>query len=151
MVQQIYVFGYGSLMNEESLQKTLPGKKITAWATLKGYRRAFNKAGRRGHRYLNLKPDQNAQVKGVLIQVAEYELEELKKREEGYNLVEITHQVEEMPSESAVIYAFIAPPFSELKVSGKYLKTVLAAIPPQEQENWLKETDFEGAEIDDDA
>lgn len=151
MLHKIYVFGFGSLMNKESLQKTLPGKSIAGWAILGGYRRAFNKAGRRGHRYLNLKLDPNSRVKGVLIQVTEDELEELKKREEGYNLVEITHQVEEMPSDSAVIYAFIAPPFNELKVSGKYLKTVLAAIPPQEQENWLKETDFEGAEIDDDA
>lgn len=151
MDQQIYVFGFGSLMNQESLQRTLPGKPITGWAILKGYRRAFNKAGRRGHRYLNLKPDPSSQVKGVLIQVTQDELEELKKREEGYNLVEVTNQIEQKPSDDAVMYTFIAPPFHALKVSRRYLNTVLAAIPQEEQEQWLKETDFEGAEIDEEG
>ncbi|MCH7605504.1 gamma-glutamylcyclotransferase, partial [Patescibacteria group bacterium] len=64
----IYVFGFGSLMNEKSLQTTLPGKKIFSWATLQGYKRIFNKAGKT-HRYLNIKPDHNSNIKGVLIQV----------------------------------------------------------------------------------
>ncbi|MEK7510367.1 MAG: gamma-glutamylcyclotransferase family protein [Patescibacteria group bacterium] len=148
MSRQTYIFGFGSLMNEESLQKTLPNKKITSWAILKGYRRAFNKAGRKKHRYLNLKPAPTAQVKGVLIRVTQDELEELKHREEGYDLVDVTGQVETKPSDDAVIYAFIAPPFSELKVSGKYLQTMLAALPLGEREQWLRETDFDGAEVD---
>lgn len=151
MPQPIFVFGFGSLMNKASLQQTLPGKKITSWAALKGYRRAFNKAGRKGYRYLNLKPNPTYNVKGVLIRVTEHELEGLKRREEGYNLVDITGQIERKPSPDAVIYAFIAPPFSALKVSREYLKTVLAAIPLEEQEQWLKETDFEGAKIDEDG
>lgn len=151
MQQHTYVFGFGSLMNEESLQRTLPGKKITSWATLKGYKRAFNKAGRKGHRYLNLKLDQNSQVKGVLVQVNERELEELKRREEGYNLTEVTKQIETKPTEDAVIYAFIAPPFAHLKISRSYLDTVLAALPPEERERWLEETDLEGAEIDEEG
>ena len=148
MQQHTYIFGFGSLMNEESLQRTLPEKKIFSWAILEGYKRAFNKAGRKGHRYLNLKPDQNSQVKGVLIQVSEKELEELKRREEGYNLTDVTKQIETKPTEGAVVYAFIAPPFAQLKISRSYLDTVLAALPSREQEQWLKETDFDDAEID---
>jgi len=147
----MYIFGFGSLMNQESLQRTLPGKSIEGWVVLKGYRRVFNKAGRRGHRYLNLKPDPNYKVKGVLIRVTQDELEELKRREEGYNLVNITSQIEKRGSEDSVIYAFIAPPFGALKVRRKYLDTVLAAIPPEEREQWLKETDFEEAEIDEEG
>ena len=148
MHQNTYIFGFGSLMNEESLQRTLPEKKITSWTILKGYKRAFNKAGRKGHRYLNLKQDQNSQVRGVLIQVNETELEGLARREEGYNLIDVTNQIQAKPAEDAVIYAFIAPPFSRLKVSRSYLDTVLAALPSREQEQWLKETDFDDAEID---
>ena len=146
-----YVFGYGSLMNQESLQATLPGKQIASWVVLKGYRRAFNKAGRKGHRYLNLKPDSASQVKGVLIEVTEDELDALKKREEGYNMIDVTEQIDPKPSVNTVVYAFIAPPFSELKISGSYLKKVLNALPPKEREQWLKETDFEGAEIDEEG
>lgn len=135
-------------MNEASLQQTLPGKKITSWAVLKGHRRAFNKAGRRGHGYLNLRPDPAYNVKGVLICVTEHELEELKRREEGYSLVDVTGQIERKPSPDAVIYAFIASPFDALKVSRRYLNTVLATIPQEKQEQWIKETDFGNAEID---
>ena len=150
-MSETYVFGYGSLMNAESLQTTLPEKQITSWTTLQGYRRAFNKAGRRGHRYLNLKPDPTSHVTGVLVKVTEDELEALKRREEGYNMVDVTEQIEATPSADAVVYAFIAPPFNELKISGSYLKKVLAALPLEEQEQWLKETDFEGAEIDEEG
>jgi len=151
MPQNTYIFGFGSLMNEESLQKTLPGKTITSWAILKGYRRAFNKAGRRGHRYLNLKPDLISQVKGVLIQVTQPELEELKRREEGYNLTDVTNAITQKPSDESVVYVFIAPPFSDFKISRSYLKTVLAALPQKEQEQWLAETDFDGAKIDEES
>ena len=83
--------------------------------------------------------------------MSETELEDLTRREEGYNLIDVTKQIQAKPAEDAVIYAFIAPPFSRLKVSRSYLDTVLAALPLEEREQWLKETDFEGAEIDEEG
>ena len=135
-------------MNEESLRRTLPGKNIHSWAVLKGYRRTFNKAGRRGYRYLNLMPNPIFNVKGVLIQVSERDLEYLKRREEGYDLTDVTDSIEQKPTRDAVVYAFIAPPFGKLKISRSYIDTVLAALPSEEQQQWLEETDFDGAEID---
>lgn len=148
---ETYIFGYGSLMNRESLQETLPGKRATSWTMLQGYRRVFNKAGRRRHRYLNLKSDPSSRVKGVLIKVTEDELDALIRREEGYDMVDVTEQIDPKPSANTVVYAFIAPPLSELKVSGSYLKKVLNAFPLKERERWLEETDFDGAEIDEDG
>lgn len=150
MLHKIYIFGFGSLMNEESLQKTLPGKKITAWATLKGYRRAFNKAGRSGHRYLNIKEEPNSKVEGVLVKVTQKEFEKLKKREQGYNAIDVTDQLESNPPGNITVYAFAAAAsaLGGLKVSRKYLDTVLAALPSEKQAQWIQETDFEGAEID---
>ncbi|MDO8474180.1 MAG: gamma-glutamylcyclotransferase family protein [bacterium] len=148
-----YVFGYGSLMNEESLQKTLPGKHSTSWAILNGYKRAFNKAGRKNHRYLNIKQEPNSKVEGVLVEVTQEEFEELKKREHGYNAIDVTNKLESKPLGNTAVYAFAAAASSlgGLKVSRKYLDTVLAALPPEKQAQWIQETDFEGAQIDEDA
>jgi len=143
----IYVFGFGSLMNEESLRATLPGKKIFSWATLQGYKRAFNKAGRT-HRYLNIKPNRNSSIRGVLIRVTLKEFEELKRREYGYTPTDITDSIDLQLPVHAIVYTFVAPDFRDLKISRKYLNTVLDALPLKEQKKWLKETDFEGAEID---
>ena len=152
-MNRTFVFGYGSLMNEADLQRTLPGKKIHSWATLKGWRRKFNKGGI-DHRYLNLvptKPEDNAQqVKGVLVEVNLDELEILAKREKGYNVTDVTRQIVS-PPENAEIIAFIAPPFDELPVRGSYLERVLRGLPPEERKIWIEETDFDGAEIDKDS
>lgn len=137
-------------MNQESLQRTLPGKRIACWAFLHGYKRAFNKAGRNNHRYLNIKPEQNSKIEGVLIEVSQEELGELAKREQGYNLVDVTNQVDKKPYDNICVYAFVAPStfLQNLKVSRKYLDTVLSALPPEKRDAWMEETDMEGAEVD---
>lgn len=148
MPQRTFVFGYGSLLNEEDLAKTLPGKTISGHAILKGWRRKFNKGGLT-HRYLNLVPSGPGTygVKGTLIEVTPQELAALAKREPGYNMVDVTEQIV-APPEDAVILAFIAPPFEELPVRRTYLERIRAGVRPEEWEQWLKDTDFNGAAID---
>jgi len=151
-----FVFGYGSLMNEEDLQRTLPRKTITCRAILKGWRRKFNKEGRKGtHSYLNLVPvnpgDRIQQVEGVLIKVNSENLDSLKKREEGYHLIDVTSQIITTPK-NALILTFIAlSPVSSSKkppIPRSYLKRCLVDFLPEEQERWLQETDFDEAKID---
>lgn len=140
-----YVFGYGSLMNKESLRETLPNTSIASWATLKGYRRAFNKRGKR-YRYLNIVPDQKFSVRGVLIPVNEEELSQLREREWGYQEKDVSKSIS--PKPNARVLAFIAPPTNtDLPVSKWYLETIKAALTKEAWELWLRETDFCGADV----
>lgn len=146
---KLYVFGYGSLINEKSLRKTLHGASISQWAELKGYRRVFNKQGR-NYRYLNIVPDSKRYVRGALIQIDEQELDILKERERGYHIVDVTNIVTPKPAQSRVI-AFVAPVShkTNLPISRRYLNTIKEALSPKEWEHWLKETDFCGADVAD--
>jgi cation transport regulator ChaC len=118
MTMIIYTFGYGSLLNPDSLRSTLPGTVVEGLipARVHGYRRTWNVAfpndgSQPDKAYLdvnerrppfvlfsNINPhpmatDTNA-VNGVLIPVTQPELTNLKKRELRYSLIEITSSVE---------------------------------------------------------
>lgn len=146
MPQRTFVFGYGSLLNEWDLARTLPGKTISGHAILEGWRRKFNKGGL-SHRYLNLVPSEMHQVEGTLIEVTPPELAILAKREPGYNMVDVTQQIV-APPEDAVVLAFIAPSFEDLPVRRTYLERIRAGVPPEKWEQWLEDTDFDGATVD---
>ena len=136
---QLYVFGYGSLMNKESLARTVPSEKEITWVRVRGYQRKFNK---RGHRYLylNIVESIKKNVSGVLIPVDEYELELLKGREFGYDCVNISHRLVEKVD--GIVYAFMAPDnhYPELKVSRRYIETCLGGLDPSQHKKWLKES-----------
>ncbi|MDO8474179.1 MAG: gamma-glutamylcyclotransferase family protein [bacterium] len=143
-MSRTFVFGYGSLLNELEVQRTLPGKAIFGHATLIGWRRKFNKGGL-DHRYLNLVPANSEvrQVEGTLIEVTPAELAALARREPGYEMVDVTSQVV-APPEDSVVLAFIAPSFEKLLVRRSYLERIRPGVPPEEWEQWLQETDFSG-------
>lgn len=85
------VFGYGSLLSHRSLAETIPDRAFTP-AFIRGYRRIFNyrEENDRDPDMLNLHKDGRAHVNGVVLSVTERELEELKKREDVYNLEPVT-------------------------------------------------------------
>ena len=138
----MYVFGYGSLMNPKSLQKTLPGKSIAQSASIIGYRRIFNMPVS-GYLYLNIKPKANAKVDGVLINISDEELAKLKKREKGYSCIDITNAILEDMQEPA--YTFIAPDqkYPDMKILQSYINTCLSGVAKNQRTNWLKETIIE--------
>lgn len=146
----LYVFGYGSLMNEKSLKKTLPEASLSQRVELKGYRRTFNKQGR-NYRYLNIMPDSKKHIRGTLIQINEQELATLKERERGYNLIDVTNLITPKPAQSRVM-TFVAPASRKmnLPISRHYLNIIKEALLPEEWEHLLNETDFCGAYIADD-
>jgi cation transport regulator ChaC len=134
---QLYVFGYGSLMNPKSLARTLPASKETMRGSVRGYARKFNKKGRL-YLYLNIVPSEEVVVSGVLIPVTQEELDLLKRREFGYDCVDVTKDVVE--EVDGVVYAFMAPDnhYPELKISRRYIETCLGGLDPSEHEEWLK-------------
>lgn len=141
-----FVFGYGSLLNENSLQGTLPGKKHAGWADLQDYRRVFNKAGLE-HAYLNIRKEEGSVVRGVLVEVNPSELARLAQREQGYELVDVTDYISPVP-EDAQVLTFIAPGLESMPVRGSYLRRMLEGVPKEEHDRWMAETDFQGRKVD---
>jgi cation transport regulator ChaC len=97
-MKTIKIFAYGSLMYEKSLKKTAPNTKIISPVTLHGFVRVFNFPS--SYRMseidgtpcavLNLdKSDLNHQLCGVLFETSQENFDEMLKREEGYELVQV--------------------------------------------------------------
>jgi len=136
---KIYIFGYGSLMNQGSLQKTLPGATIEKRAALLGYQRKFNFAAG-NYVYLNIIPARNRQVDGVLIRVTEKMLKKLKQREKGYVCKDVTEQIAK-PVDGK-IFVFRAPDrtCANKKILKSYLETCLRGVPKIKKKKWTQET-----------
>lgn len=144
-----YIFGYGSLMNPRSLQKTLPGKTIEKRVCLRGYRRKFN-IPVSGYLYLNIIPEAGAVTCGVLINVSDKELEQLETREVGYKCLDVSNNIfEEVDGR---VFAFVAPDngYPDLKILQSYINTCLQGVSEDEREKWLAETIIDN-EIEDDT
>jgi hypothetical protein len=133
---QLYVFGYGSLMNPESLGRTLREPKKVVRGSVRGYARKFNKRGRQ-YLYLTIVPSEEVVVSGVLIPVSRKELSLLKRRESGYDCVDVTKDLVEQVD--GVVYAFMAPDnqYPHMKISRTYIDTCLGGLDPSEHEEWL--------------
>lgn len=137
-----YIFGYGSLMNQRSLEKTLPGKKIADRVDLIGYQRKFNFPAE-SYLFLNIVPRAKYIMRGVLISVTDEELKTLKNRETGYECTEVTERIVE--TVEGRVFAFTAPDgnFPNLKILRSYLNTCLKGVPEKEQAKWIEETIIE--------
>lgn len=102
---KLYVFGYGSLMLEESIHKTLQRSERTyslVDATLQGYIRAwdividvFSDTLQRPLKalFLNVRKEPNGSTNGMLFSVTFEELNRLKEREVNYDCIEVTPRV----------------------------------------------------------
>lgn len=142
----IRIFGYGSLLNEKTIQRRLPGQKIVRRATLGGYQRTFRKLGN-DHVYLTLRRQEDSAVTGTLIDVSPPKLTVLTRSEPGYTLVDVTSDMRDYPSEEPRIYCFIAPPVEVVpdhlkSIRESYLKTCLDGISQEERQKWMDETEI---------
>jgi cation transport regulator ChaC len=100
------IFGYGSLMSEDSAKRTMPSLQNYQCAKLYGYRRIFSLVSmsairNRGATFphiaaLAIKPDatMNAFVIGCLFDIPEDELEDYLSREARYRAIEIDVEIE---------------------------------------------------------
>lgn len=91
------IFSYGSLMNDVSLRQTLPDAMIKGVGFLPEYRREFNfKSPDRINpetsvhsSVLNLAPDKDHDVVGIVFEIPESLSKPLFEREKGYTLTEV--------------------------------------------------------------
>lgn len=137
-----YVFGYGSLMNPKSLERTLPGKKRALRVCLKNYQRKFDMPVD-GHLYLNIVPRNGQSVEGVCIPVSPKELAMLKKRERGYSCVNVTKNMTK--NFTGEVFAFISAEksFPDMAVLQTYIDTCLAGVPKNKRKKWLADSIIE--------
>ncbi|MFT4243988.1 MAG: gamma-glutamylcyclotransferase family protein [Candidatus Woesearchaeota archaeon] len=84
---KIMIFGYGSLLSEQSLKKTAPDSKIISNGILKNYLRIFNKPTKNEFvAALNLVENEGNIVNGVVIELDRKDIFNLLKREFRYNM-----------------------------------------------------------------
>ena len=117
---KLYVFGYGSLMLEESIHKTLQRaepKYPLFDATLKGYTRGwdividiFSDTLQRPIKalFLNVRKESERSVAGMIFSVTFEELNRLKEREVNYDCIEVTpHISSSILGSSDVVVTFV--------------------------------------------
>ncbi|MDJ0536965.1 MAG: gamma-glutamylcyclotransferase family protein [Xenococcaceae cyanobacterium MO_207.B15] len=118
MYEANFVFGYGSLMNVENLQKYL-GRDLTPvsdfiFCGLRDFHRCWNIAmdnrmdlpdykyyidAKTGNRpegfvtFLNIRPYKTKTITGILFRVSHEELDNLDRRERNYQRIDVTHQI----------------------------------------------------------
>lgn len=124
-----YIFGYGSLVNQEALQQYLGRKCGVSEARLcqlRGFRRCWNVAmdnqvdlpeykyytdPETGDRpglfvaFLNIRPSESSMITGILFQVNEKELRQLDLRERNYQRIEVTDQIK-IPVTDGKVWAY---------------------------------------------
>lgn len=135
----MYIFAYGSLMNPKSRVRSGLTVQEVANIRLAGYQRKFN-APIDGYLYLNIVPQNGGSVDGIIFNIPDNEFDTLKKREPGYEFVDITSSLEK--GTVFPVFAFIAPDrdYPRIKIPRSYIMTCLVAIPEKEREQWLRET-----------
>lgn len=111
-----YLFGYGSLLNPRSIEKTL-GRPIAREelrvVRLYGYRRVWNLVDdvidERGKQvsavFLNLEPAPGSNVVGLSFPVTPTELTALDLRERNYDRADVTAAIE--PSPATAVYTYV--------------------------------------------
>lgn len=141
-MSSLYIFGYGSLLNPRSRAKTFAAEDVIEDAVLNGYQRKIN-APYNGYLYLNVIPNEQFSVAGVLVKVPLKDFDALKKREIGYECVNVTDRVDAQCEEE--VFAFMAPdvPYPGFLIPQTYVDTCLAGVPEAQRESWLLETIIE--------
>ncbi|GHA47597.1 hypothetical protein GCM10007103_30680 [Salinimicrobium marinum] len=92
MATKNYIFGYGSLMEEESRLRTTPEAETVLPVLVDGYKRGwFGRIGCPGisTTFLGCVVDKNCSTNGVIYEVNEKEIEITDVREKGYQRVQV--------------------------------------------------------------
>ncbi|MDA3839750.1 MAG: gamma-glutamylcyclotransferase [Patescibacteria group bacterium] len=130
------VFGYGSLINIDSLKKTIPGIKNIKKGKLFGFRRVFNlqakrKLGEQGPvAVLDIEENPKSVINGVYFEVNDKELDLLKEREIIYKCMKVNIQTEDNNQVSGITFQAKSQPRTNFKfgcgVQKKYLDICLS-------------------------
>ena len=96
MKRENYIFGYGSLIENESRMRTTPEAATVYPVIVKGFKRGwFARTGENSlsTTFLGCIQDEESLVNGVIYKVSEDDLFKIDKREQGYirKLIDISH------------------------------------------------------------
>lgn len=138
--QQILVFGYGSLLNDQSRLRSAPQSVVVSrQAVLTGYQRIFNIAYGE-HVYANVQQQVGYRVVGTVMSVTPAGFDELCERERNYQAVDIVDKLEGDWNEP--VYAFIGTDntVGTETIKQSYIDLCLSGVPQTDQQQWLTET-----------
>ena len=128
-----YIFGYGSLINLHSLEKSI-GRLLDISevipADLKNYRRVWNLKEQLYSAaldrdvcgiFLNIEQDISHVINGIIFKVTDSEFEQLKRRERNYDVVEVSNSIvsEDLELTKKTISTFVASNPDVLQNNGK--------------------------------
>jgi cation transport regulator ChaC len=150
-MDSIFIFGYGSLLNEQSRKKTFSERRAFEDVVLKGYQRKLNASCDQWPAVaMNIVPNNNHAITGVVVEVPLVDFPKLLERESGYDQVEVTAKIVNVKFEVPV-FTFIAPDIhhGDKKAYQTYLDTCLGGVPTDTHDRWLAETIIECDIIDD--
>lgn len=115
----MYIFGFGSLVNINSAQKSFKRKLQESdfiEVCLKGYKKCWNsieyikfenEENITNGIFLNLCKDETSQTIGIVLKIDEEEFENLKLREKNYSCIELVNSSIEGIDTKEKIYTFI--------------------------------------------
>ncbi|MCA9360891.1 gamma-glutamylcyclotransferase [Candidatus Kaiserbacteria bacterium] len=137
----INVFGYGSLLNQESRRRAFTELAMVENVVLSGYQRILN-AGHDSFDYLamNLTTNDTMSVKGHVFTVADEELPALIEREAGYDLVNVTDKISVAFDEPVFAFIMHETVCDGKRICERYINTCLGGVPKEEHDTWLSET-----------
>ncbi len=137
--QETYlVFGYGSLMNEESHTVSVGAHTDCGFTYLHNYERIFNLNYGKWV-FLNIQPRVGSRIYGNIISVSPVGLDALLKREVGYELVNVSKSFDKKYSEP--IYTFIAPPqHATGLIKQSYINKCMLPLPLEKRKKWLEDS-----------
>ncbi len=124
---QVGIFGYGSLLLQSSMERTLghPYKHEPLRSRLRGWRRVWNVSmpndtffGKIGNEkfipknivYLNVTPDSKILLNGLIYVLDRDEVATFDQREWIYDRIEITKQLADIEVDGGEVYLYVAKP-----------------------------------------
>jgi cation transport regulator ChaC len=130
----MYLFGFGSLINIKSAQKSFKNRVLKqddlVVVSLLGYKRVWNSienvifdTNEEKAVFLNIEEDKNSLIYGVVIKIDEDEFEVLKQREKNYSCIKIDAKAIKNLKLDGEIYAFMTT--NEEKLAKKDDKDVV--------------------------
>lgn len=88
-----FVFGYGSLVNLAT-----HCFDANTFTKLHGFERVWIASETRAHAYLSIRPQENSAIEGAILYVPEQDFDNLNAREKGYQLIDVSAQIDANPS-----------------------------------------------------
>lgn len=140
MKNGVLIFGYGSLMNEDSHTYTVGENHIDhGFFNLLGYERIFN-ACFMGNVYLNIKPNSQAQTIGNIIEITPDGFSRLKDRESGYSFIDVSDNIDN-PWNRPIYTCFIE---GGTQISGSikqsYINKCWEPLQMSDRQQWLNDS-----------